>query len=117
MNFDLSQPSYFGISQMVATFLLRVSSLDTSTSVIFLLPESSASRDRSYQPIIPFRVKVKGATIVGLGTGRAEKAFAFADGCRTAKLQAVPLFFLTPINYLMASKASVATIFSYEKRV
>ncbi len=84
----------------MAALLLGVSSLDTGTSVIFFLPESCPSGDGAYETIISVRVQVKGATILGPGTGRTEKAFAFTYCRWTAKLKSAPLFFFTPINYL-----------------
>jgi hypothetical protein len=95
----------------MAALLLRVSSLNAGALIIFILPESSASGDSSDQPVIPFRIKVKSATILGFGTSRAEKTLAFAYRCWTTELEPASLFFLTPINYLKASHAGIATIF------
>src|SRR5271157_2616645 len=96
----------------MAAFFLRVRSLDAGASVIFFLPERCPSGNKTYQPIIPIRIQVKGAPILGLGASSAEKTLALTYGCRTTEFQAATLFFLTPINYLMTSHTSVATVFS-----
>ena len=49
---------------------------------------------------------------MGLGASSAEKTIALTYGCRATEFQAATLFFLTPINYLMTSHTSVATVFS-----
>lgn len=94
----------------MTTILFRVSSFDTGASIILLLPEVSPSGDGTYETIISFRMKVKGASILGIGTSRSEKTLAFAYCCGAAKLKSAPLFFFTSINRFKASKAGIVAI-------
>ena len=63
MYLYLSQSPHPGVRQVVASLLLRVSSLDTGASIIFLLPQVSPSGDRAYQTIITVRVEIKGSAV------------------------------------------------------
>ena len=78
MYLHLRQSPYPGIRQAMTSFLLRVSPLHTGASIILLLPEVSASGDGADKPVISLWVEVKGASILGSGTGRAKEALAFA---------------------------------------
>ena len=59
MNLHLSQSPYSGVCQPVASFLLRIGSLDTGASVILLLPQVSSSGDRDYRTVISLRMQIK----------------------------------------------------------
>ena len=78
MYLHLSQSPYSVVCQPVASFLLRVGSLDTGTGIILLLPQIAASGDRPDEAIVPVRIEVKGFTIAGAGTIRTKEALAFA---------------------------------------
>ena len=86
MDSHIIQSSYPGICQVVATLLLRVSSLDAGASIILLLPQVSPSGDGTYQTIVALRVKVEGLSIRGQGAGGAKEAFTSTQSCWTSEL-------------------------------